>query len=71
MEKYPETLWTKALHNYPMQPMKPTNKFKTQSENGLSIILKDEWEILDKGGFKFVNKRKLAIQKEVLTYLLT
>ena len=29
-----------------------------------------DWEIQEKGGLRFVNQKKLEIQKEVLTYML-
>lgn len=33
-------------------------------------MLKGEWEAEEKGGFKFINLQKLAMQKDVFKFLL-
>jgi hypothetical protein len=44
--------------------------FYKATPEGYHFIFKDEWVVDEKGGMKFINKRKLELQKDIFKYLL-
>ncbi|CAD8099746.1 unnamed protein product [Paramecium sonneborni] len=68
--KNPGLIYWSAIHQYKLTPNEPDNIYYKETVDHKNIILQSDWEILDKGGLRFVNKKKLEIQKEVITFML-
>ncbi|CAD8080229.1 unnamed protein product [Paramecium primaurelia] len=68
--KNPGMIYWSAIHHYQLTPLEPDNIYYTETAEHKNIILQSDWEILEKGGLRFINKKKLEIQKEVITFML-
>ncbi|CAD8071900.1 unnamed protein product [Paramecium primaurelia] len=59
-----------AIHYYQLPLLEPDNIYFKETAENKNIILQSDWEILENGGLRFINKKKLEIQKEVITFML-
>ncbi|CAD8111127.1 unnamed protein product [Paramecium sonneborni] len=63
-------IYWSAIHQYRLIPMEPDNIYYKETAEHKNVILQSDWEIQEKGGLRFINKKKLDIQKEVITFML-
>jgi hypothetical protein len=63
-------IWNSAIHRYELGPIDVEPKYHQNSENGLHFTYGEDWIIEEKGGMRFVNRRKIEVQKDIIKFML-